>query len=135
MHMTNSFSYSDSSFYTDDHEWIVFEGIVAYIGVCPFKLIGFGTIKKIEFADLSARFDEGVCFATIFSEEYEIKVHMPVDGWVIESNPRATQTPSHITQGIKAGWIAKIRPVAPYSRQGLLQAEQYKQRIKKKARL
>ena len=133
--MDNFFSYVDSSFYTDDHEWIVFEGIVAYIGVCPFKLIGLDKIKKIEFADLSARFDKGACLATVFSEEYEIKVHMPVEGWVIESNVRTAETPSDIAKGIKAGWIAKIRPVAPYSRHGLLQAEQYKQKIKKKARL
>ena len=132
--MDNIFSYTDSSFYTD-HEWIVFDGIVAYIGVCPFKLIGLGEIKKIEYEDSSERFDRGSSFATIFSDDYEIKIQMPVDAWIVELNTKSVTTPSQIKQGIKAGWMAKIRPVAPYSREGLLQAEQYKLRIKKKAHI
>jgi glycine cleavage system H protein len=128
------FSYTDSSFYTTDHEWVMFEGIVAYMGICPFKLTGIDKIDKIEFADLSAKLEKGSCLATIHSDDYQIKVHMPVDGWVIESNIRSVEDPSYIRQDIRSGWIAKIRPVAPYSREGLLRAEEYKQKLKKKVR-
>ncbi|SEN98147.1 hypothetical protein SAMN05660816_01801 [Niastella yeongjuensis] len=34
-------------YYTNDHEWIDFQGVVAYVGVCRFKLSGFKEIHKI----------------------------------------------------------------------------------------
>ena len=36
-------------YYTKDHEWISFQGAVAYTGVCTFKLIGFKEIQQVDF--------------------------------------------------------------------------------------
>ena len=40
-------------YYTKDYEWIDFQGTVAYIGICKFKLIGFKQIQEIRFNDPS----------------------------------------------------------------------------------
>jgi glycine cleavage system H protein len=40
-------------YYTNDHEWIDFQGSVAYIGVCRFKLSGFKEIHMIKFTEIS----------------------------------------------------------------------------------
>ena len=38
-------------YYTSDHEWINFQGTVAYMGVSRFKLPGFRAIQEIIFND------------------------------------------------------------------------------------
>jgi glycine cleavage system H protein len=37
-------------YFTRDHEWIDFQGSIAYTGVCPFKLKGIKNIDKIVFS-------------------------------------------------------------------------------------
>ena len=36
-------------YFTNDHEWIDFQGNVAYTGICGFKLIGIKEIHQIVF--------------------------------------------------------------------------------------
>jgi|SRR5579859_1511738 len=70
-------------FYTRDHEWINFRDSVAYTGVCAFKLTGIRQIRQIEFANCENFKKAGEILAVIFSGDYQIPVHMPVDGEVI----------------------------------------------------
>jgi len=34
-------------YYTNDHEWIDFQGTIAYTGICLFKLLGFKEIPLV----------------------------------------------------------------------------------------
>ena len=125
--MILSNSYSNSCFYTNDHEWITFEGLVAYAGVCPFKFSGIREITKVAFYDLPEMVAQGAVIVVVTADEYQLKIHMPVDGWITDRNYKLAEQPRLIIQPIeKAGWVIKIRPKAPYSREGLLRAEQYK---------
>ena len=36
-------------YYTKDHEWVNFQGAVAYTGVSSFKLVGFKEIHQVIF--------------------------------------------------------------------------------------
>ena len=65
-------------YYTNDYEWIDFQGSVAYIGICPFKLKGIKKIEKIEFSDENNSRKCGEVVASILYDDYKIDVHMPV---------------------------------------------------------
>ena len=73
-------------YYTNDYEWIDFQGSVAYIGICAFKLKGIKQIEKIEFSEENNLRKCGEVVASILYDGYKIDVHMPVNGKIISIN-------------------------------------------------
>ena len=112
-------------YYTNDHEWIDFQGTVAYTGVCAFKLLGFKEVQQIIFNEPSGFKRKGEVIATIRYRDYQIDAHMPVDGKVLEINESLSQGNILITQPENSGWIAKIIPAQPYERKDLLMPGEY----------
>lgn len=120
-------------YYTSDHEWINFQGSVAYVGICPFKLKGIQRIGRLEFKEDNWLKKKGEVIATLYYDDYSIPVCMPVDGKIINLNDRLLngehdvllQSPDHF------GWVARISPAQPYERKGLLHSEQYKQLLRR----
>ena len=49
--MKNKESGTKDLYFTKDHEWIDFQGSVAYVGISYFKLIGFKEIQELIFID------------------------------------------------------------------------------------
>ncbi|MBN9383565.1 MAG: hypothetical protein J0H74_22595 [Chitinophagaceae bacterium] len=125
--MKSSPTFENILYYTHDHEWINFQGSLAYVGVCAFKLTGIKQIGRIEFDDSGDMKRAGDLLAIIHSGEYKIPIHMPVDGEVLTYNPELSndwrnmllQQPEHI------GWVAFIFPHTLYEQNGLLSPEQY----------
>jgi glycine cleavage system H protein len=114
-------------YYTSDYEWIDFQGTVAYVGICAFKLIGIKEIQKIIFNEPLGFKKKDEVIATIYYNDYRIKVHMPVDGKILQINEIVSSSQKNIIlQEPEAnGWIALIVPVRPYDRDGLLLPKQY----------
>ena len=116
-------------FYTYDHEWIDFQGSVAYIGICSFKLTGFKAIQEIAFNNSTGFKKQGEVIATLRYNDYVVEAHMPVDGNLVEINgtllsgggDEILQNPEN------SGWIALIVPSKPTERKDLLLSEQYQQ--------
>ena len=75
-------------YYTKDHEWIDFQGLVAFVGVCSFKLLGFNQIQQIVFANYPDFKKQGEVIATINYKDCKIQVNMPVDGKIIDLNKK-----------------------------------------------
>lgn len=121
-------------YYTRDHEWIDFQGSVAYIGVCHFKLLGFKDVQQIRFTKTSGFKKKGEVIATIKYKDYQIEAHMPVDGKVIQINEALkVGNSSLLLQGAESsGWIAQIVPAQPYDRRDLLLPKEYQMNGKSK---
>ena len=115
-------------YFTPDHEWIDFQGSVAYVGVCLFKLSGIKQIQKIAFAEYSDYLKQGEVIATIHYDDYQIPVHMPIDGKIISINEMLLTGDEHILlqQPELNGWVALVVPSQHQERNGLLQAEEYR---------
>ena len=123
---------SKLQYFTDDYEWIDFHGSVAFVGICKYKLIGLKSIDKLQYADITSHIKKGEVLAKITSEDYTILIHMPVDGRVIQVNDDVINQPERLLENQITNWIAKICPLAPYKRDGLISGKQY-QLIKKHA--
>jgi len=121
-------------YYTHDHEWIDFQGSVAYVGVCHFKLLGFKEVHQITFFDLLEFKKKGEVIATIRYNDYQIEAHMPVDGKVIQVNDALTPENSSLLlqQTETNGWIALIVPSQPNDRKELLLPREYQSNGKNK---
>jgi glycine cleavage system H protein len=114
-------------YYTNDHEWIDFQGTVAYTGVCHFKLLGFKGIHNIQFIGAPGFKRRGEVIAIIKYNDYQIGAHMPVDGKVVALNETffSLNPDLLLQQAESAGWIALIAPSQPYERKNLLLPKQY----------
>ena len=115
-------------YYSNDHEWIYFQGSVAYIGVCRAKLSGIKEIQKIVFTGNSGFIKHGDIVATIQYENDQIFFHMPIDGKIISINEElvAGMTEILLQQPEDNGWIALIVPGKSKERTGLWPSEEYK---------
>ncbi len=69
----------DNLFYTKDHDWILFTGAVAYIGVANFKLTGIPMIDDISLFGYKTGdlVHEGTLLLNIHYREYVIPVNAP----------------------------------------------------------
>lgn len=121
-------------FYTHDHEWIYFQGTVAYVGVCSFKLTGFKEIHQISFREPSGFKKKGDVIATVKYNDYQIDAHMPVDGKVVQVNETLSSGDQNVLlqHPENSGWIALIVPAQPYERKDLLLPKQYRMNGKSK---
>ncbi len=114
-------------YYTPDHEWIDFQGSVAYAGICRFKLTGFKQVQAIRFNEPSGFKKKGDVIATLQYNDYVIAVHMPVDGKVLQVNEQLVKGSPNILLDCAetSGWIVLIAPSSPHERPGLLLPKQY----------
>lgn len=114
-------------YYTKDHEWIAFQGSVAYVGICSFKLIGFREIHQIIFKTHTGFRRQGEVIAIIKYKDYRIEVHMPVDGEILQLNDVILlANPTILLQHAEtSGWVILIVPSHPYERKDLLLPKQY----------
>lgn len=121
-------------YYTDDHEWIDYQGSVAYVGICEFKLKGIKQVHQMLFPEMQGVMKKGEVIATIHYEDYKISIHMPVDGKIVSINEALLPEGNNLllTQPENNGWVALIVPSQPYERKGLLQPEQYRILTKRK---
>lgn len=120
-------------YYTSDHEWINFQGSVAYVGICPFKLKGIQAIERLEFKEENGPKKKGEVIATVYYDDYNIPVCMPVDGKVMNVNDKLAGGDADVLlqSPDTFGWIALISPSQPYERKGLLHSEQYRKLLRR----
>ena len=109
-------------YYTNDYEWIEFQGSVAYIGLCASKLAGIKEIDTIEFSRENNTKKSGEIIASIIYEDYKIDVHMPVSGCIVFYNAAILAGDKNIVlhEPETKGYIALIFPSFPYDRSGLV---------------
>jgi glycine cleavage system H protein len=131
--MNNQKTSNKDFYYTTDHEWINFQGSIAYTGVCSFKLLGFKEIQQVIFKE-PGFLKSGDLIATIRYNDYHVEARMPVDGNVVELNETLISGDLNtlLKQAENNGWIAKIIPSQPYERKGLLLPKQYQMNGKNK---
>ena len=120
-------------YYTKDHEWIDFQGTVAYTGVCSFKLIGFKAIEQVIFNEPLGFKKRGDLIATIKYNDYIIEAHMPVDGKALEIYTNLIYVNKNLLlKYAESAWIAKIAPSLAHERKDLMIPKQYQMNGKSK---
>jgi len=115
-------------YYTHKHEWIDYQGSIAYIGVSAQKLKHIDDIQHIQILEATHNRQQGEIIAYIQSGEKNIPVHMPVSGRILSVNDRLLNGEEQILidQPENNGWIALILPSTPLERMGLMQSAQYR---------
>jgi glycine cleavage system H protein len=113
--------------YTSEHEWIRFEGNVAYVGITDYAQDQLGDIVFVDIPTVGETLAKGDTFGTIEVVKTISDLFIPVGGEVLEQNEALADNPALVnTDPYGEGWIVKLKPADPAEAESLLDAEAYK---------
>jgi glycine cleavage system H protein len=113
--------------YTSEHEWIRFEGDVAYVGITDYAQDQLGDIVFVDIPTVGETLAKGDTFGTIEVVKTISDLFIPVGGEVLEQNEALADNPELVNNDpYGEGWIVKLKPADPAEADALLDAEAYK---------
>jgi glycine cleavage system H protein len=96
--------------YTASHEWIVFDGDSATIGITDFAQAQLGDVVFLELPAKGAKLKPGDSFGVIESVKAASDLYSPAPGTVVELNEKLTQNPELVNSDpYGQGWLLKLK--------------------------
>lgn len=118
--------------YTKAHEWIRVEGDAAYVGITDYAQSELGEIVYVDITTEGETLDKEETFGSIEAVKTVSDLFMPVGGEVLEINKELEDKPELVNEDpYGAGWLIKIRVLAPAEVNGLLSADEYRKLLAK----
>ena len=96
--------------YTNEHEWLKFDGGIATIGITEFATVQLGDLVFVELPKVGSSLNKGAPAAVVESVKTASDVYAPLSGEVVEVNDAVAKDPTIISSDpIGAGWLYKLR--------------------------
>ena len=112
--------------YTQDHEWIRFEGETACIGITDYAQSQLGDVIYVDITTEGETLEKEEVFGAIEAVKTVSDLLMPVSGEVLEVNPALEDKPELVNESpYDEGWLIKIIPADPSETDELLSAADY----------
>ena len=112
--------------YTNDHEWIRFEGETACVGITDYAQGQLGEIIYVDITTEGEIIGQDEVFGAIEAVKTVSDLLMPVSGEVLEVNPALEDKPELVNESpYEEGWLIKIKPVDLSEIDTLLSAADY----------
>jgi glycine cleavage system H protein len=119
-------NFPDNLRYTKDHEWIRLEGDEAIVGITDFAQQELGDIVYVEIETVGQQLNSGDVFGTVEAVKTVSDLFLPVNGSVIEVNPKLNSNPEVVNSDpYGEGWMAKIKLSNIAEVESLMTAEAY----------
>ena len=116
--------------YTKDHEWILFDGNRARIGITDFAQRELGDIVYVEVKEPGTKMACANIFGTIEAVKTVSDLFMPVEGTIAAINPKLNEAPELINKDPYGdGWIMEIVISETDKQNGLMDAESYRKMV------
>lgn len=113
--------------YTKEHEWIRFEGDVAYVGITDYAQSELGEIVFVDVDSIGEVIGQNEVFGSVEAVKTVSDLNMPVTGEVLEFNEELNDQPELVNNDpYGQGWMIKIKVDNPVEIENLLDAEGYK---------
>lgn len=112
--------------YTQEHQWLRFEGDLARIGITDYAQIQLGEVVFVYLPAVGDKLGFGAKLGEVESTKVTSEVFCPIAGEVVEINGALDMTPELVNQDpYGAGWFVAIRPDDPSQADELLDAAGY----------
>jgi glycine cleavage system H protein len=116
-----------TTYYTEDHEWILVEGDQATIGISAYAAEQLGDVVFVEVPDVGTAFGQGEDMAVVESVKAASDVYAPVSGEVVEANQELEAAPETVNEDPEGkGWFVKFTLKDPAELTRLMDATAYK---------
>lgn len=110
--------------FTKDHEWVLFDGETAIVGITDYAQHALGDIVFVELPAEGDQIEAGGRLAVVESVKAASDVFCACAGEVIEANAELEDAPEKLNEEPWDAWIAKIR-VTDKNEAELMDAEAY----------
>ena len=109
--------------YSNDHEWVKFEGNVAVIGITDFAQDALGDIVFINLPSVGDEVAADEIFGDIESVKAVSDMSSPVSGTITAVNEELLDAPELLNNDPYGAWIIKVENVTDQSE--LMDADSY----------
>ncbi len=124
--------FPENLLYTPNHEWIRVEGSEAYVGITAFAQSELGDIVYVDIPTVGQTLEKDQVFGTVEAVKTVSDLYLPVSATVQALNPKLQAHPELVNKDpYGEGWMVKLTLIQPFTADGLLTAEQYRQMIGK----
>ena len=121
----------DDLMYTEGHEWVdrTGDGTVK-VGITDYRQGQLGEMVYVKFPEVGRKVTAGTAIGEVESTTSVTSICAPVRGEIVAVNDELDAQPDLINSDpFGEGWIVELRPDAPESLKGLLDATGYRDRI------
>ena len=117
--------------YTKEHEWVKIKDDQAIIGITEFAQSQLGDIVFLELPSVGELINEGESFGEIEAVKTVSELYAPITGVISSVNDDLEDNPEKINDDCyEDGWIIKVTLKESFSKNNLLNSEQYQALIK-----
>ena len=118
--------YPDDVRYTKEHEWARAEDGRVRIGISDYAQDALGDVVYVDLPDPGTVLQKDRPFGEVESTKSVSDVYAPIEGTVVEKNPRLDEHPELVNeQPYGDGWLILVEPAAAGAVDGLLDAAAY----------
>lgn len=94
--------------YTKSHEWVLFEGEGAAVGLSDYAQDALGDLVFVNLPQEGDELAEGEVFADVESVKAVSDIYAPLSGTVCEVNEALLDAPEAINQDPYGAWLVKV---------------------------
>lgn len=113
--------------YTKDHEWVRFNGDLAFVGITDYAQNELGEIVYVDVTSVGETVAKEEVFGSIEAVKTVSDLFLPLTGEIVEFNDLLNDTPELVNQDPYGnGWIVKIKLSDPSEAESLLNTAEYR---------
>ena len=99
-----------TTFYTEDHEWVTVHGDLATVGITRYAAEQLGDVVFVETPEVVKTFKKGDEMAVVESVKAASDVYAPLSGEVIDTNSALADSPETVNEHPEGeGWFCVIK--------------------------
>ncbi len=100
----------ETTYYTDDHEWLRVEGDIASVGITDYAQEKLGDLVFVELPEAGRQLVKGDGVVVVESVKIASDVYAPADGEVIEVNGALASDPALVNTAASGdGWLWRMK--------------------------
>lgn len=116
--------------YSKDHEWILFSGSTARIGITDYAQDALGDVVFVQLPKVGGEFMAGSTCCEVESTKSVSDIYVPLAGVISTVNDKLSEQPGLLNSDpYGEGWIFELALDAGADGSGLLDSQKYQQLI------
>lgn len=122
--------YPEELKYTEDHEWIRFDGDVATVGITDYAQGELGDIVYVDVNTVGDTLEKGDIFGSVEAVKTVSDLFLPISGEILEINPALDSAPELVNNDpYGEGWMIRFKVTNPGELDDLMTVDAYKELV------
>jgi glycine cleavage system H protein len=122
--------YPEELKYTEDHEWIRFDGDVATVGITDYAQGELGDIVYVDVNTVGDALEKGEIFGSVEAVKTVSDLFLPISGEILEINPALDGAPELVNNDpYGEGWMIRFKVTNPGEADDLMTVDAYKELV------